>query len=212
MPVLIKVFSDFTCPFCFLAKNVLEESVGEKDVEIQWMPFELRPFPAPTLKPEDDYMQKVWNSSVYPFAAQLGIPIVLPRISPQPHTFLAFEGYHFANEYGKGVEYNRLVFKAFFQEEKDIGNVNVLTGIAGRIGLDEVAFKESLLTRKYNEFQQKCLEEAKKFRIQSVPTLIIEDKVIKGLPTKEALEKIIDEELFKKTITMDGQSCDVNGC
>ena len=212
MTVSIKIFGDYTCPFCFLSEKVLEEAVKGKDVEIQWMPFELRPFPFPTLKPEDDYMQSVWKSSVYPLAEKLDIPIVLPEISPQPHTFLAHEGYHFANERGKGNEYNQIVYQAYFQEENDIGDVNVLTRLAGQIGLNEVDFKESLLTRKYKEIQQKYLEEATRFQIQSVPTLIIEDKVFTGIRSKETLEKAIEEEAFKKSIMMDGQSCGIDGC
>ena len=45
MTVKMKVYSDFICPFCFLAKGPLDEVVKEKDVEIEWMPFELRPSP-----------------------------------------------------------------------------------------------------------------------------------------------------------------------
>ncbi|MGU9504983.1 DsbA family protein, partial [Bacillus paralicheniformis] len=45
MTVKMKVYSDFICPFCFLAKGPLDEVAKEKDVEIEWMPFELRPSP-----------------------------------------------------------------------------------------------------------------------------------------------------------------------
>jgi len=57
------------------------------------MPFELRPEPQPTLRPEGDYLQRAWQQSVYPIARQMGAPIALPPVSPQPHTLLAFEGY-----------------------------------------------------------------------------------------------------------------------
>ena len=40
----MKVYSDFICPFCF-SKGPLDEVAKEKDVEIEWMPFELRPSP-----------------------------------------------------------------------------------------------------------------------------------------------------------------------
>ena len=39
----MKVYSDFICPFCFSKR--LDEVAKEKDVEIEWMPFELRPSP-----------------------------------------------------------------------------------------------------------------------------------------------------------------------
>jgi predicted DsbA family dithiol-disulfide isomerase len=65
------------------------------------MPFELRPYRAPTLRPEGDYLQRAWQQSVYPLARKLGVPIKLPTVSPQPHTHLALEGYQYAKEQGK---------------------------------------------------------------------------------------------------------------
>ena len=77
------------------------------------MPFELRPEPHPTLRPEGDYLRRAWSQSVYPIARQMGVPINLPPVSPQPHTHLAFEGYQYAREHGKGNDYNHRVLEAF---------------------------------------------------------------------------------------------------
>jgi len=88
MTVKIKVFTDYVCPYCFLAEFPLKEAIKEEDVEVEWLPFELRPLPQPTLKPEDDYLQTVWRQSVYPLARKMGVEIELPSISPQPHTHL----------------------------------------------------------------------------------------------------------------------------
>ena len=52
MTVTIWVYSDYVCPYCFLAEFPLKEAVEGKDVTVEWMPFELRPEPTPTLTPE----------------------------------------------------------------------------------------------------------------------------------------------------------------
>jgi predicted DsbA family dithiol-disulfide isomerase len=39
--------------------------------------------------------------------------------------------------------------EAFFVEGQDIGDIDVLTRLAGEIGLDEREFKEALRSRKY---------------------------------------------------------------
>jgi predicted DsbA family dithiol-disulfide isomerase len=62
---------------------------------------------------------------------------VPPPVSPQPHTHLAFEGYQYAKQYGKGNEYNHRVLEAFFVEGQDIGQIDVLTRRAGEVGLNE---------------------------------------------------------------------------
>src|SRR5215204_5868706 len=53
-----------------------------KDVEVEWMPFELRPYPNETLRSEGVYLQRAWRQSVYPLAQKMGVPIKLPAISP----------------------------------------------------------------------------------------------------------------------------------
>jgi predicted DsbA family dithiol-disulfide isomerase len=215
MTVKIKVYSDYVCPFCFLAEKPLEEAIKGKDVEIEWMPYELRPFPNETLKPEGDYLQNTWRQSVYPMAENMGIEIVLPNVSPQPHTHLAFEGYQYAKEKGKGNEYNDRMLRAFFQEEQDIGSIDVLTKLAGEIGLDEKEYREALTTRRYKEAHQKALKYAyEEADITAVPTFMIGDTKIAGMRSKETLEQIIEDELKKQKpqILIEGMSCGIDGC
>ena len=49
MSIKIRVYSDCVCPFCDLAEIPLQEAIRGKDVEVEWMPFELRPYPNETL-------------------------------------------------------------------------------------------------------------------------------------------------------------------
>ncbi|WP_053362621.1 DsbA family oxidoreductase [Bacillus sp. FJAT-27251] len=215
MTVKIKVYSDYVCPFCFLAEKPLEEAVKGKDVEIEWMPYELRPYPNETLKPGGDYLQNTWRQSVYPMAENMGIKIVLPKVSPQPHTHLAFEGFQYAKEKGKGNEYNDRMLRAFFQEEQDIGSIDVLTKLAGEIGLDEKEYKEALTARRYKEAHQQALKHAyEEANITAVPTFIIGDTKLAGMRSKETLEQIIEDELKKQKpqILMEGMSCGIDGC
>lgn len=179
MALKIRVYSDYVCPYCFLAEKPLLEVVRGKDVEVEWMPFELRPYPAETLRPEGDYLQTTWTQSVYPMAKALGIPIVLPKVSPQPHTGVAFEGYQYAREQGKGNDYNDRMLRAFFQEDQDIGRLDVLTRLAGEIGLDEEEFRRALEAGTYREAHQRALQHAcHEARITAVPTFYIGERVV----------------------------------
>jgi predicted DsbA family dithiol-disulfide isomerase len=196
----IKVYSDYVCPYCFLGEQVLEKALKgieeQEQVQVEWMPFELRPYPTPTLKPEDDYLQTTWKDSVYPMAEQLGIEIYLPKVSPQPYTHLAFEGYQYAKENGVGEKYTHRMFTAFFQEHQDIGNIDVLTRLAEDIGLNEAGFRPALESRKYKEVHQQALRHAyEEVGIQAVPTFIIGNKVVRGLLREEDLRRLIKQEL-----------------
>lgn len=200
MPLKIFVYSDYVCPYCLLAKKPLDEAIKGKDVEVEWLPFELRPYPTPTLKPEGDYLQSVWIQSVYPMAERLGVSIRLPKVSPQPYTHLAFEGYQYAKDNGKGQAYNERILKAFFQEEQDIGDVDVLARLAGDVGLDVEEYREAVTTRKYKEAHEQALRHAyEEAKIEAVPTVVIGDTVLRGAYPKEMIEKVIEEEINKRS-------------
>ena len=159
------------------------------------MPFELRPEPQPTLRPEGDYLQRAWQQSVYPLARQMGVPITLPPVSPQPHSHLAFEGYQFAKDHGKGNDYNHRVLTAFFVEGQDIGQIDVLTKLAGEAGLNEQEFEEALRTRKYREAHQQALRHAyEEAGVTGVPMFVIGSQVLTGSRDRETLEAVIEEE------------------
>jgi predicted DsbA family dithiol-disulfide isomerase len=158
------------------------------------MPFELRPEPHPTLRPEGDYLQRAWQQAVNPIARSMGMTIKLPPVSPQFHTHLAFEGYQYAREHGKCNDYNHRVLEAFFVEGQEIGQIEVLTRLAGEVGLDEKEFGEALRTRKYREAHQEALRYAhQEGGITGVPAFFIGRHRLEGLQSRETLERAIAE-------------------
>jgi predicted DsbA family dithiol-disulfide isomerase len=197
MSLKIKVYSDYVCPFCFLAKFPFEEAIKDKDVEVEWLPFELRPEPQPKLDPINDPDKlAAWESYISPTIKRLNIDMKLPNVSPHPYTGLAFEGYHFANEHGKGKEYNDRIFKAFFQEDKNIGEISILVGLAKDVGLDAVMFEKALIDRTYKDVQSKALLHAyNEAGVNVVPTFIIGNTVLSGMNSKETFEKAVNNEL-----------------
>jgi predicted DsbA family dithiol-disulfide isomerase len=201
----VQVFSDYVCPYCFLAEQPLNDAIDAvatdgNSIEVDWMPFELRPYPTPTLKPEGDYLQTAWQRSVYPLAQRLGVHIVLPRVAPQPYTRLAFEGSLIANKEGKAREYNHRLFTAFFQDELDIGDVNVLAALAEEIGLDRERYEKDLVAGTYQEACGELLRRATEdVGVSAVPTFAIGRRMIPGMVSKESLEKVIREEITRES-------------
>lgn len=160
------------------------------------MPFELRPYPTPTLRPEDDYLQNAWRNSVYPLATRMGIDIRLPDVSPQPYTRLAFEGLEFAKSHALGNEYNSAVMRAFFQRSEDIGDPEVLTQIASNAGLDTALFQQALQNRTYAPQVEKLLRHAHQdVGVTGVPLFIVGKHPLYGLQSRESLEAAIDREI-----------------
>jgi predicted DsbA family dithiol-disulfide isomerase len=194
MTVPIHIWSDYVCPYCFLAEQPLADAIEASGVktEVRWMPFELRPEPATTLRPEDDYLQSGWAQSVYPLAAQMGIEIKLPDVSPQPYSRLAFEGHLFAEANGLSREYTHRMFTAFFRESHDIGDIDVLTSLAEEIGLDATAFRAALHDGIYAEAHQALLKQAyEEVQVTAVPSFLIGNRLLRGLVDKNALVSLL---------------------
>lgn len=183
-----------------------------KDIKVEWKPFELRPEPVPPLDPDSDYIQNAWKHSVKPLSEKLGVEMNFPPV--QPRTHLAFEGFQYAKDQGKGNEYNHRMLKAFFVEGKDIGDVDVLVQLAQEVGLDPEAYREAVESRKYQETHRAALDEAAARDIRAVPTFFIGDRKLQGLYPADRLTQIIDTEL-EKQVDEDqdgGLTCDIDGC
>lgn len=193
--VKVQVWSDFVCPFCMIAEQPLLEAVRASGlpVDIEWMPFELRPYPTPTLRPEDCYLQTVWPQSVYPVAERFGVELRLPSVSPQPYTALAWQGYQFARTNDRGHAYNDLVLRAFFQEDQDIGRIEVLAQIALRAGLDPADFEGALREGRYRDAHEQALSMARAQGVNSVPAFRIGQRWLPGVQEARVLESALRE-------------------
>lgn len=214
MTLKVKVYSDYVCPFCFLGKDQFEKAIEGKDVEVEWMPYELLPRPSEQLDPVNDPSKlALWENAINPRIKAWDVKMKLPNVSPHPYTDLAHEGYHFAKENGKSKAYNDRVYQAFFQEDQNIGEIDVLTNLAKEVGLDEVAFKEALVSRKYQVTQEKALKHAyEEAQITGVPTFIIGEERIAGAATKETFAQVIEAESKKiKSEKIDGLQCSPDG-
>ena len=200
MPIPIELYSDFACPYCFLADVVLQQATAGKDVSVERMPFELRPYPAPTLRPEGQFVQNAWRNSVAPLATRLGIEIRVPAVSPLPYTRLAFEGLEFAKDHRKAAEYFGRVMRGMWQESQDIGDPAVLARLASEIGLSADAFHSALDTRQYRDRVEKLLHHAyQEMAVTGVPVFVIGDCMLTGVQSRETLTSSIDQALSAST-------------
>lgn len=193
MSVRIDMFIDYVCPFCFLVEPALEELKRDRDVEVAVRPFELRPFPAPTLRPEDEYLPRVWCDAVYPMAKQVGLPVTLPTVSPQPRTEKAFLVLQLAKELGKAEAYSTAMFSAFFQDDRDIGDDDVTIDVAVSVGLDRVRARDALSSEERRQQHRADLAYATNIiGITAVPGIVVAGQVIPGVPPAARLKEIVD--------------------
>ena len=217
MSLKIRFVSDYVCPYCLAAKVPLLDAVEGKDVEIEWLPYELTEEPAERGDTYHDPVRKEkWAKTLAPVCEELGLDMKLPpRVIPRPYTRLAFEGYHFAKAQGKGDLYNDRMYTAYFMDEKDIGDMEVLVQLAEQAGLDAGAFRKALEDGTYTQIQREAVRYAKNdLDVHSVPTIFVGNTRINGaVYTKQEFEDIINVALeMQETQEVHGMSCGEDGC
>jgi Predicted dithiol-disulfide isomerase involved in polyketide biosynthesis len=195
LAIRMKVWIDFVCPYCCLGEAAIRQATAGLDVEVVWMPFELRPPPAPPLRIRGEYFQNAWRQVIYPLAERLGITMRMPALDPQPYTRTAFEGLQLARERGLAAEYVRGVFGALFERGLDIGRIDVLAGVARDAGLPEEELIRAQEEGRYAEAHLAELRAAEINGIRAVPTIIAGTQRIEGVPDPERLRQLLQSEL-----------------
>jgi len=199
-PVRILVWSDYVCPFCYLERPVLERVRAEfgETVEIDWRSFELRPEPEPTLDPNAEYLHRVWNQSVYQMAQERGLSMMkLPPV--QPRSRKAHQAAEYAREAGMLDAMNHALFKAFFEDGRDLADLEALVDIGRSVGLDEDGLRGALEQGRHTERVLEDEQLARQIGISGVPALIVtagaQAYLVSGAQPYETVKEVIDRAL-----------------
>lgn len=203
----LTVFSDYVCPFCYLEEPDLariREAYGES-VEVDHRAYELRPYPAPTLDPDGEYLHRVWDSAVYPIANSLGMTLRLPPV--QPRSRRALEAAEYAREEGRFPQTHDALFRAFFRDGRDLDDTETLLEVGESAGLDREALRRALDEGRYTQKVVSDEELAKRLGVASVPTVLVgrtdrpleEAEAVAGTQTgnerlQNAVERVLRDE------------------
>jgi predicted DsbA family dithiol-disulfide isomerase len=172
----LRYFFDVVCPYSYIMGFEVEEAENEGVAEIEWLPFELRPAPAPLPEPRGEYIRGHWRGQVYRLADEHGVEIHAPRY--QPRSTLALTLHAFAVEEGKGRAYRNAAHRAFFVEGLDVGDDAVLREAAREAGLDADAALEAAWDPARLVALRSTREEALRLGIHGVPTVATADEVL----------------------------------
>jgi predicted DsbA family dithiol-disulfide isomerase len=235
--IMIKIdaWTDYVCQFCYIAKRELEnalEASGLKDqVEINFKAYEL--VPIGETKPTTTMLEGLSKRTGMPVAnlhqqiqgtidraASLGLDYRYDNMMWQS-TLDAHRVAKYAQEAGKGTEYQERIFYAIFTENKFLPDNEQLIALAKEVGLDEDAVRTIVKDDKaYLADVEKDIAEARKLRVTGVPFFVFNNKyTISGAQPQEvlqnALEKIAEEEGITPKLEILGSSdgvCGPDGC
>jgi predicted DsbA family dithiol-disulfide isomerase len=186
----LDIFSDPVCPWCYIGKTHLDralESRADHPFIVAWHPFQLHPDMPLGGVPLAPFLQEKFGGPEQATAAQThveqaakdaGISIDMSRVPRMPNTFNAHRLIHWAGLEGRQTPVVSALFRAYWVQSRDIGDVDTLAHIAGEAGLDAAmiarllasdADEEALLTRE---------DHARERGVRAVPTFIIANQYV----------------------------------
>lgn len=216
LPLRIDIVSDVVCPWCIIgykqveiALTMLEQQV---DAEFHWHPFELNPNMAPEGEDTAEHITRKYGST--------------PEQSRANRQRLSDIGYSvgFAFNYGDGMRiYNTFkahkllaifgsergwraqtalklaLFKAYFQDRRDVGDEAVLAEIAEAQGMDRSTaaawLADDALTQTVRNEQAYWLDQ----NITGVPAIVFDGKfMVPGAQSAETFADVIAKILRKR--------------
>jgi predicted DsbA family dithiol-disulfide isomerase len=169
----VRFYYDVVCPYSYLESRVIEAAENAGDVEVEWLPFELRPAPKPLLEVRGNHLRVDWTDNVYRRALAAGVEIHLPRY--QPRSTLPLATCLWAAEQGRLREFKHALYEAFFCEGEDIAADRELARAATRTGLDPDAAVAAAYAAERFERIRAVRREAEAAGVRGVPTLLAED-------------------------------------
>jgi predicted DsbA family dithiol-disulfide isomerase len=201
--VTIDLVSDVVCPWCYLGKARLELAIAEVQdevgVEINWRPYRLNPdIPAEGVDQKAYLEEKLGGAEAVArghemltkLGAEIGIHYDFDAIRIGPNTLDAHRLLHWASMEGKVLQDQIAtgLFKAHFEQGRNVGDHAVLADIAEQSGMDRKVVENLLSTDADRDTVLAEIEAAKKMGVNGVPFFIIDGQyAVSGAQTPDVL-------------------------
>lgn len=159
MKLKIEVWSDYSCPFCYIGKSNLDEALKQlernDDIEVIFKSFELDPKAPKKIDINiNELIAKKYgmsieaatdnNNKIIESARQIGLELDFDNLKPT-NTFDAHRLSFYAKEENKISEYNEAALRSYFTDGLNISDLQTLLNIADEIGLNKEKARQILL-------------------------------------------------------------------
>ena len=181
----IDIVSDTICPWCYVGKRRIERALADFDadeVRIRWHPFQLNPGFPPEGMDRAEYVAAKFGGAdaaravydrIREAGTQEGIAFAFERMPCTPNTFASHRVVHFAARAGLQNEAVEALFRAVFEDGRDIGDFETLLDIGAECGIDPVALAEHLQGSEDVDELRAGEERSRRMGVTGVPFFII---------------------------------------
>lgn len=209
----IDVVSDVMCPWCYIGKRRLEAALddirSEMDVEVRWRPYQLDPTLPKQGKDRQQYLEDKFGgaagadqayAAVRAAGVEEEIPFAFDKIKVSANTLDAHRLIRWAGSLGLTTQQQvvDLLFKAYFEDGKNIGDDAVLLEAAEQAGLEMPVIERLLAGDADRDTVAAEIDQARQMGVTGVPCFIIDMQyAVMGAQSAEALadamRKVVQE-------------------
>lgn len=199
--ISVDMVSDIVCPWCWLGKRYFDAARAQfksAQIDLTFRPYMLDPTVSIEGVPYGDYMRakfgggpsdrfKAMREHLERAAPDAGIDFRFSDIPTRPNTLRAHSLLRWAQNDDKGDAVKEALFKAFFSDLSDIGDIAVLSDIAAQAGMDG-ELVGALLTESRDAVEvQKEIEFFRNLGVTGVPFFIYNGQhAVQGAQPPEA--------------------------
>ncbi len=201
--IVIDVVSDVVCPWCYLGKARLDLAIAEVQdtvgVEVNWRPYQLNPdYPPEGVDHKKALAEKLGGQENVDRAHQMltglgkevGINYDFDAVKIGPNTMDAHRLLLWAHTEGREIQ-GRVVealFKANFEEGRNVGDHAVLLDIAEKSGLDRNVIAQLLASEADKDTIRSEIDAVQQMGVSGVPFMIFDQQyAISGAQTPDVL-------------------------
>jgi predicted DsbA family dithiol-disulfide isomerase len=207
----IDIVSDIVCPWCYVGKRRLEAALARRasddaqPVQVRWLAFQLNPdIPAGGVDRRSYLEQKFGGperakqiyARIKAAGDEVGIPFDFERITRQPNTVNAHRLIAWAQDLDPNtadVLVERL-FRAYFVDGTDIGDIDTLAGVAGDAGFDATAARAWLASDAGRTAIEAEEQHSRALGVNGVPFFVFNQRLaVSGAQPPEVLLEAIEQ-------------------
>tara|TARA_B100000963_G_scaffold323915_1_gene309050 strand:- start:114 stop:731 length:618 start_codon:yes stop_codon:yes gene_type:complete len=198
----INVFADTICGWCFIGHTNLKEALKKfpnLKFDVHHTPFQLNPDMPTEGISRDKYLEikfggKDYAASMYENmklkAKESGLHFNFEKIKKTPNTVLSHLLINLSKQFDLQNEIIEKIYKSYFIDGLDIGDVKILTNIAKENNIPENVFTNFINDKNTKNINSKILI-AKEKGINGVPFFEIGKDFISGSQSSIQLENVI---------------------
>ncbi len=201
----IEYVFDTVCPWCYVGKRRLERALAqrpESPARIIWRPFLLNPDLPPDGMDRKLYLDRKFggaarvqrvHAAVSAAGLSEGIDFDFDSITRMPNSLNSHRLIRYASASGREADVVEALYKAYFLQGQDIGNVAVLADLGALFGLDRDELQSYLSSEADASTVLADNARAHRLGVNGVPCLILDGSyALAGAQEPDILLRLID--------------------